>query len=156
MWVNVRKKMLPKYWSEATRHEDKYQKGIADLSFVQRPPCSDFDSHIVKVWDGKNDGRGIHGFIELKHKGMAPIRQTTICRIEHYTDDQRNWLKAKGEAGGMTFLLLQLGRVFMLFDHVGCQNVGKVVTADLYDLACWHNANGLDPRALWEAINEFG
>lgn len=146
-WRNVRKKMIPTYWSEATRHEDKYQRGIADLSFVQKR----------EDWcDELHGGPGRHGFMELKYKGMAPVRQTTICRIEHYTDDQRNWLRDKGNAGGMTFLLLQLGRVFLLFDHVGCQNVGKVVTADLYDLACWHNANGLDPRALWEAINEFG
>ena len=147
MWTNVRKKMVPKYWAEATRHEDKYQRGIADVSFVQNTYGEQL-SKDMRIAE--------HGWMELKHKGMAPIRPSTICRIEHYTDDQRNWLRDKGEAGGMTFLLLQLGRVFLLFDHVGCQNVGKVVTSDLYDLACWHNANGLDPRALWEAINEFG
>lgn len=151
MWVNVRKKMIPTYWSEATRHEDKYQRGIADLSFVQKREG---------VHHGHSESFpmtvGVHGFIELKYRGMAPERPSTVCKIDHYTDDQRIWLRDKGRAGGMTFLLLQLGRVYMLFDHVGCQEVGKVTTAELYDLACWHNANGLDPRALWEAINEFG
>ena len=146
MWTNVRKKMVPKFWAEATRHEDKYQRGIADVSFVQKR----------EDWcDELHGGPGRHGWIELKHKGMAPVRPTTICRIDHYTDDQRIWLRDKGEAGGMTFLLLQLGRTFMLFDHVQCQEVGKVTSRELIDLSCW-NHDGLDARGLWEAINEFG
>jgi hypothetical protein len=86
---------------------------------------------------------------------MAPIRAGTICKIDHYTDDQRIWLRDKGNAGGMTFLMLQLGRCFLLFDHVQCQDVGRVTSRELFDLACW-NHDGLDARGLWEAINEFG
>lgn len=134
MWTNVRKKMVPHFWAEATRHEDAYQRGIADVSFVQNR---------------------LHGWMELKYRGMAPIRPTTICKIDHYTDDQRIWLRDKGEAGDMTFLLLQLGRSFLLFDHVQCQEVGRVTSSELYELACW-NHDGLNARGLWEAINEFG
>ena len=143
MWTNVRKKMVPKYWAEATRHEDAYQRGIADVSFVQR-----FEKE-PDVLPGR------HGWIELKHRGMAPVRPTTICKIDHYTDDQRIWLRDKGNAGGMTFLLLQLGRSFMLFDHVQCQDVGRVTSKELIELSCW-NHDGLDARGLWEAINEHG
>lgn len=151
MWVNVRKKMIPQFWSQASRHEDKYQRGIADVSFVQ-------------MREGVHHGHsesfpimvGIHGWMELKHKPMAPVRKTTICRLDHYHDDQRDFLRDKGEAGGMTFLLLQLGRGFLLFDHVTCQDVGRVVTADLYDMANWVSRDGLKPRELWEAINESG
>ena len=145
-WINVRKKMVPTFWAEATRHEDAYQRGIADVSFVQKWNIGD---------DNTFHSRSLHGWMELKHRGMAPIREKTICRIDHYTDEQRNWLRDKGEAGGMTFLLLQLGRSFLLFDHVQCQTVGQVTSAELYDLACWHN-DGLNARGLWEAINEFG
>jgi hypothetical protein len=136
MWVNVRKKMVPKFWSEATRHEDAYQRGIADVSFVQ-------------------NGMG-HGWMELKFRAISPLRPSTICKIDHYTDEQRNWLKSKGNAGGATFLLLQLKRDFLLFDHAQCQSVGKVTTADLYNMANWVSTNGLDARGLWEAINEHG
>ena len=132
--------MVPEFWSEATRHEDAYQSGIADVSFVQRIE----DEH-----------QGIHGWIELKFRGMAPIRTSTLCKIPHYTDEQRRWLKAKGEAGGMTFLLLQLGRSWLLFDHVRCQTVGKITSSELYDLANYHS-DGLHPRELHGAINEFG
>lgn len=145
LWVNVRKKMIPQYWPEATRHEDAYQRGIADVSFVQ--------NYIHPVDDRVRVP--LHGWMELKHKGMAPIRQKTICRIDHYTDEQRNWLRDKGDAGGMTFLLLQLGRTFMLFDHVQCQEVGRVTSSELIDLSCWNN-DGLSARGLWEAINEYG
>ena len=138
--------MIPQYWSEATRHEDAYQSGIADVSFVQRVKYADQDI---------DSGKGIHGWIELKFKGMAPIRTSTVCRLDHFTDDQRRWLKAKGEAGGMTFLLLQLGRSWLLFDHLRCQFVGKVTSAKLYELANYHS-DGLNPRELWSAINESG
>ena len=148
MWRNVRKKMIPSFWAEATRHEDAYQRGIADVSFVQKRrkslPVAPYDIEI-----------GVHGWIELKHRGMAPIRPTTVCKIDHYTDDQRIWLRDKGNAGGMTFLLLQLGRTFMLFDHEQCQDVGRVTSSELIELSCW-NHDGLDARGLWEAINEFG
>lgn len=146
MWVNVRKKMVPEFWSEATRHEDAYQRGIADVSFVQRR--TDIPQEILGV--------GEHGWMELKFRAMPPVRPSTLCKIDHYTDDQRIWLKSKGNAGGATFLLLQLKRDFLLFDHAQCQSVGKVTTADLYNMANWVSTNGLDARGLWEAINEHG
>ena len=148
MWTNVRKKMIPQFWLEATRHEDAYQRGIADVSFVQ-------SGAIVQPFTKGERRIARHGWMELKFRGMAPVRASTICKLDHYTDEQRIWLRDKGNAGGMTFLLLQLGRSFLLFDHVQCQTVGLVTSAELYDLACWHH-DGLDARGLWEAINEFG
>jgi hypothetical protein len=156
MWNHLRKKMVPQFWAEATRHEDAYQRGIADVSFVHRKEVDVrevYDDGTETKLKGWQEPR--HGWVELKHKGMAPVRPTTICKIKHFTDDQRIWLKSKGDAGGMTFLLLQLGRSWMLFDHVQCQDVGKVTSRDLIDLSCWYS-DGLDPRGLWEAINEHG
>lgn len=152
MWNRLRKRMVPEFWAEATRHEDAYQKGIADVSFVHRAFGDEVDFAKLKATD---EPPGVHGWVELKFVGMAPIRQTTICRVPHYTQDQRDWLKMKGEAGGMTFLLLQLGRAWLLFDHVRCQDVGLVTSSDLIDLSNY-NSDGLDPRGLWSAINEFG
>lgn len=148
MWVNVRKKMVPRYWSEATRHEDAYQRGIADVSFVQKDVS-------IACGNGTYIERPLHGWIELKFKGMAPVRISTVCKIPHYTDEQRHWLRDKGNAGGMTFLLLQLGRSFLLFDHISCQTVGLVTSRELYNLAFWES-DGLNARGLWEAINELG
>lgn len=107
LWSTMRVQMgKNRYWKEATRHEDSLQKGIADVSYVS-----------------KNEN---HGWIELKKLKSWPVRESTIVRIDHYTDDQRIWLKQKGRAGGYTWLFLQVGRDYLLFDAYHCQDVGKL------------------------------
>lgn len=139
LWTNLRKKMVPRYWSEATRHEDVMQTGIADLSFIVRRQV-------------KPGHSGHHGWMELKYRAEAPKRASTICKLDHYTQDQRNWLLKKGENAGYTFLLLQLGRDYLLFDWQGAQDVGRITTAELYDTATWTSKGKLDARGLWHAI----
>jgi len=137
--------MVPQFWYEATRHEDSISSGIADVSFVQ------------KVLSGSrwNLGEARHGWMELKHKSMKPVRDKTIVRLPHYTDEQRAFLMAKGKAG-MSFLFLQLERDYLLFDHESAQQVGKVNTADLYDLAVYVSKGKLDGAELHNAIHTFG
>ena len=95
-WHSLAKNMAKgKYWREATRHEDKMQAGIADVSFV-----------------GNN---GKHGWIELKQINEWPVRPTTLVRMPHFTDAQRIWLKRKGEAGGNTWILVKIDRDVLLF-----------------------------------------
>lgn len=105
-WRTLSKNMNAcKGWRESTRHEDKLQLGIADVSFVN------------------NDGR--HGWIELKRLREWPKRESTIVRLPHFTDHQRIWLRRKGEAGGNVWLLVKIERDVLLFDwetayvHVG-------------------------------------
>lgn len=100
----MRTKMHGK-WQEATRHEDMLQSGIADVSYV----CN-----------------GRHGWIELKHRHEWPKRESTIVRLDHYTDAQRIWLKHKGRAGGFTWLFLQVERDYLLFDWLAAQSVGSL------------------------------
>lgn len=142
LWTNLRKKMVPDYWPEATRHEDAYQRGIADVSFVQpflRPPT-----------------RGQHGWMELKWRARWPARIGTNVSLPHYHDDQRKWLMKKGEAGGMTFLFLQVERDYLLFDYRRAQHVGLMNTADTLSLANLIMYRKLDPALLSEAIKEYG
>jgi hypothetical protein len=114
LWKKLRKNMVPRHWDEATRHEDKLQKGIADVSFCQS---------------------GNHGWIELKHSDLWPIRPATIVRLPHYHDDQRNFLRDKGSAAGNTWLFLQVDRDHLLFDWSAADLVGKVNTSELEALA---------------------
>lgn len=144
MWINLRKKMIPTFWLSATRHEDKLQGGIADVSFVQNKPH-----------DYREECPGMHGWMELKKVSMLPVRPSTIVRIKHYTPEQRSFLLEKGRAG-MTFLLLQLERDYLLFDHIRAQAVGTLNTEDTYAAANWVSKNGLDAAGLFEAIDEFG
>lgn len=130
LWKNLRTKMVPQYWKEATRHEDKLQAGIADVSFVQF---------------------GRHGWMELKKVKLLPIREKTVVRVK-ITPDQKAWLRAKGEAGGGTFVLLQAERDYLLFDWFNAQHLGDVNTSDLYDLACYVSKGKLCAEGLKHAI----
>jgi hypothetical protein len=107
LWNTMRQQMgANKYWREATRHEDALQKGIADVSYIST--------------------LGQHGWIELKQVNEWPKRESTILRIDHYSDDQRMWLKRKGKAGAFTWLFVKVQRDYMLFDWLQAQHVGKL------------------------------
>lgn len=116
MWATMRLQMgKNKHWLEATRHEDTLQLGIADVSFVST--------------------NRVHGWMELKQIDEWPKRESTILKIDHYTDDQRLWLKRKGKAGGHVWLFVKVGRDYLLFDWEAAQRVGKLNKAALYDIA---------------------
>lgn len=140
LWKNLRKKMVPRYFSEVTRHEDSVSSGIADVSFVIRDQV-------------ELDSKGSHGWMELKYKSKKPVRRTTICRLDHFTDEQKIWLMKKGRTGGKTFVLLQLERDYLLFDWKVLDYVGTVTTEELYEHACWTSKGKLDAITLWSAIN---
>ena len=107
LWSTMRVQMgKNKYWLEATRHEDKIQSGIADVSFVSM--------------------NGLHSWCELKSIPAWPARESTILVIDHYTDQQRIFLKQKGKMGGCSWLFMKVGRDYLLFDWGGAQQVGKL------------------------------
>lgn len=132
--------MIPEYWYEATRHEDKLQPGIADVSFVTSIP---------------DHYEGAHGWMELKHLSLLPVRPSTIVRLPHYTDAQRIFLLQKGQHAGMSFLLLQAERDYLLFNWEAAQSVGHLTTADLYEKADFVSKGKLDALNLWATILEF-
>ena len=95
-WQTLGKNMKrKKCWRQATRHEDKLQKGIADVSFVSNS--------------------GAHGWIELKKLHEWPVRESTIVRIPHYKEEQKIWLTEKAEAGGNVWVLIKINRDVILF-----------------------------------------
>jgi hypothetical protein len=53
---------------------------------------------------------GINGWIELKVIPAFPKRESTPVRIDHFTREQRMFLRARGRAGGYCFFLLRVGR----------------------------------------------
>ncbi len=111
LWNRLRTNMIGKYWSEATRHEDKLQKGIADISFCQN---------------------GFGGWMELKWVSDWPVRPHTKVKIPHYSLDQKEFLMKKGKAMGNTWLFIQVGSDFILFDHQGAQHVGDIMKEEMY------------------------
>lgn len=110
LWNRLRDKMIPDFWSSAHRHEDRISDGIADVSF-----CQD----------------GYHGWMELKHLHDWPVRPTTVVRCKHYTDEQRMFLKDKGEGGGNTWLFAQIAGDHVLLDYRNAQAFGTVTKEEL-------------------------
>ncbi len=123
-----------KGWREATRHEDKLQLGIADLSFVSK--------------------NGLHGWMELKKVHEWPKRDSTIVRIPHYTDHQRIWLKKKGEAGGNVWLLVKISRDVLLFDWKVAQHVGHMYRGELMSRAAGVWLGKMDYDALGTILSD--
>lgn len=107
MW-NSLKNSIGKYW-DATRHEDKLSRGVPDVSFGTR---------------------GLSGWIELKALLNWPKRPETVVSLPHYTAQQRLWLWNRGKHCNTIWLLVRVGNLWLLFDHVVAQNVGKNLNKD--------------------------
>lgn len=125
MWSRLRVQLR---LAELTRHEDKLQPGISDVSYV--------------------DG-GTSGWIELKYLKAFPKRATTVVKLPHYTPEQRLFLRRKGRNGGNAWLLVQVDREMFLFDWRAAWFVGReMVTRDFYDLSWYHTKQPYDYKAL--------
>lgn len=59
---------------------------------------------------------GCDFWIEIKYLDAFPKRPATPVRINHFTAEQKLWLKRRGEVGGRVLLFVQVGREYFLFD----------------------------------------
>ena len=123
LWARLRSNMVPLYWCEATRHEDKFQKGIADISFCQA---------------------GIGGWMELKHVSDWPRRDNTPIRIPHYSIDQKDFLEKKGKHQGNTWLFLQIGSDYLVYDWLPAQELPDLPKAHMIAIATFFYEGRLD------------
>ena len=62
--------------------------------------------------------RDVTGLIELKYLSAWPKRKNTSIRIASFTKDQAIWLTQWKASGGKSWLLLQIGRVYVLLGAV--------------------------------------
>ncbi len=90
---------------------------------------------------------GWDGWIELKVQ-VAPKRNSTIFRCEHFTYEQRQWLVSRCRTGGNAFLLLQVeqsgkeslpgsGRYFWIRGDIAAVWVGQCTLAALLAKCDW-------------------
>lgn len=119
--------------------------------------------HIIKVlrpfdaisvensaYPGTPDIWFIEGGIELKWIREWPLKTETPVRIDHFTQQQRVWLKRRWHYGGNVWLLLCAQGDWLLFDgETAARHVGLVTKADLYRYAhsAWGHP-GLDEEQL--------
>lgn len=114
LWNTLSTKLRTVPQFKFQRHEDRYSKGIPDSSF---------------------SGMGFHGWIELKHLSKWPARANTVVRIDHYTQDQKIWIKEHGERGGLVWLFVQVGDTWLLFDWQRAQQVGELTRVEMLNTA---------------------
>lgn len=89
------------------------------------------------VYPGTPDVNYMEGWIELKKISKWPKRVTTIIRINHFTPQQKVWLRRRWEAGGQVYLLLQVGQEFLLFPgDKAALLLGNVPRKQLCEGAC--------------------
>lgn len=114
------------------RHEDTAGSGIPDVSFQE-------------------EGIG-SGWIELKHSHNWPKRPSTIVRLEHLTQDQRDWLVSRGNAGGCCKLVWQIGTDYLVFDWTTVDVLGFMNKADTIDASVYFSNGAHYWEHLWGAI----
>ncbi len=102
---------------------------------------------------GTPDVNFADGWIELKWLRKWPVRKTTIVRIDHYTKEQRVFLKTRWLTSKSSFLILQVGREWLLFEgHTAAEHVGRVTKDQLKTIAIAYWKNGLNKGELLKCL----
>jgi len=106
---------------------------------------------------GCPDVECLRGWIELKYASAWPKQTDTVVRIDHYTQQQRNFLRRRWNAGGGAWLLLRVGSrgkvENLLFDGLTANEfVGRVPRATLVDLAIMHSYGKIASADLDEML----
>lgn len=125
LWKTFKKNMAS--YGEFDRHEDLLSKGVPDVSYVMY-------------------GGIAGGWIELKHAHKPPVRERTIFKIKHFTKEQKDWLKRRGKAGDKCFVLLQVDRVYCLFNWEQAQAINTLTWAETQ----------LQARYMWTGRVDWG
>jgi hypothetical protein len=103
---------------------------------------------------GTPDVNFIGGWIELKWlPRWKRNAETNPVLIDHYTKQQRNWLRRRVQKGGKAYLMLQVGREYLLFDGItAADNVGLVARPALRKLAMLKFDKGLNGKELLKCL----
>jgi hypothetical protein len=129
-WSYLSDVMSP-YWA-AQRHEDRYTKGIPDVSYSMSR---------------------VNGWIELK---SITVDLKSIIKIPHFTNDQRQWLKRHGRRGGNCYLFIEANhktnRTYILIPHNRIDVVGESNFLQLLEAAQYYSDNRIDVGRLIKAL----
>jgi len=115
---------MKEYW-EADRVENPVSPGTPDVYFTLT--CN-----------------GRMGWIELKHLHEWPKRPDTIVKIDHYTPQQKSFIRRHGERGALVCLLIQIKKDYFLFGWKNALNVGEIPKEEYFNQCIRHWANRMD------------
>ena len=133
LWNTLRKNMKGKW--EADRVENPASPGTPDVYYTMLHNSA-------------------MGWIELKHAHEWPKRPTTPLKIEHFTKQQRSFIRRHGKAGANVSVLLQVERDYFLLDWDAALQIGEFIKADYYgDLRIAYWKNGLQYEQFIDCIS---
>lgn len=109
-----------------------------------------------RVGYGHPDVNYIGGDVELKWLPRWPRNcDSSPVKIDHFTPQQRVWLKRRWRRGGSVYLLLQVRMEWLLFDGMTAAHiVGRVSRVELVERAHRHWAQGMEPKELVRCLSE--
>jgi hypothetical protein len=112
LWKTISRNMR-EHW-KATRIENPANPGTPDVYFTM--------------------GNGAMGWLELKHAHQWPKRADTPLKIEHFTPEQRRFIRDHGRLGAKVYVLLQVDRDYFLMKWRDALRIGEMVKADYYKI----------------------
>ena len=128
---------------------------------------SDMRSKVVKVLKeqhgiavenpalpGTPDINYIDGFIECKWLRAWPVRDSTVVALDHYTPQQKLFIRKRHIKGGRVFLLLQCRREWLLFKYPMTKLVGAMTREELIAGAYKYWPNGLNEEEFINVCTE--
>jgi hypothetical protein len=104
-----------------------------------------------RVHPGTPDVNHVHGWVELKWLRRWPVNSETVVEIDHFSLEQKVWLKRRWRRGGTVWLLLQVHREWLLFTapeavkYVGCST-----RTELIEHAIEYTDQGMSEEVLKE------
>ena len=116
LWKSL-SKIMKHYWI-ARRLECSYPSGVPDVYY--RLP---------------HHGRWYPGWIELKYLPKYPKNRTLKIRIDHFTKEQKLWIRQELRTGGVSLLLLKIERTVFLLDEKTALNIENFCYNQLMELS---------------------
>ena len=120
------------------RHEDIISVGIPDVSYGVRYGFNDFRQ----------------GWVELKYTAEYPARPGTPIKCDHFTQEQKDWLGARGSLGGRCCVLWQVDKDYYVFGWQVVWDLGTLSKSEMKDVAYWYCLGRPDWCKVMNAISE--
>ena len=104
-----------------------------DAVAVENPACP-----------GTPDVNFIEGWVELKNMRRWPKHPSAVLLVSHFTPQQRIWLRRRHRKNGNVWLLLQVGREWLLLrGDVAAEHLGSCTRQQLIDRSTLFWAHGI-------------
>jgi len=102
--------------------------------------------HAVAVenpcWPGTPDVNYLSGWIELKWLRSWPVREGPV-RLDHFNLEQKLFLRRRWMSGGVSWLLIQCKREWLLIPGNEVKQVGDLTRPQLIELCVWYSETGI-------------